>query len=63
MPTGTRCSSARSPGCGGGGGGGEPVVSMVMCLLPRYGRVLSVYWEDVKKAVGVLDGRISEPDL
>jgi hypothetical protein len=30
MPTGTRCSSARSPG-GGGGGRGEPVVSMVMC--------------------------------
>ena len=43
MPTGTRCSSARSPGCGGGGD--ELVVSMVMCLLPRYGRVLSVYWE------------------
>ena len=41
MPTGTRCSSARSPGCGGGGD--ELVVSMVMCLLPRYGRVLSVY--------------------
>jgi hypothetical protein len=61
MPTGTRCSSARSPGCGGGGG--EPVVSMVMCLLPRCGRVLSVYWDDVKKTVGVLEGRISEPDL
>ena len=61
MPTGTRCSSARSPGCGGGGD--EPVVSMVMCLLPRYGRVLSVYWDDVKKTVGVLEGRISESDL